>query len=70
MLGSNPGTAYTVKAYTQVQEVLLGVWFRKVTVQNCFIDLYRDWFPRTQNITEYLINLSIRKFPSETAKLL
>ena len=27
MLGSIPGAAYTIKAYTQVQEVLLGGWF-------------------------------------------
>jgi hypothetical protein len=27
MLGSNPGAAYTIKAYTLMQGVLLGVWF-------------------------------------------
>ena len=33
MLGPIPGTAYTVKAYTRVQEVLLSGWFRsKLTV--------------------------------------
>ena len=35
MLGSIPGAAYTIKAYTQVQEVLLGGWFRsKLIVVN------------------------------------
>ena len=35
MLGSIPGAAYTIKAYTQVQEVLLGGWFRsKLIVGN------------------------------------
>ena len=33
--GSIPGAAYTIKAYTQVQEVLLGGWFRsKLIVGN------------------------------------
>ena len=35
MLGSIPGAAYTIKAYTQVQEVLLGDWFQsKLIVGN------------------------------------
>jgi hypothetical protein len=35
MLGSIPGAADTMKAYTQVQEVLLGGWFRsKLIVGN------------------------------------
>ena len=35
MLGSIPGAAYTIKAYTQVQEVLLGGWFgSKLIVAN------------------------------------
>ena len=35
MLGSIPGAAYTIKAHTQVQEVLLGGWFRaKLIVSN------------------------------------
>ena len=27
MLESIPGTAYTIKVYTQVQEVVWGIWF-------------------------------------------
>ena len=35
MLGSIPGAGYAIKAYTQVQEVLLGGWFRsKLIVVN------------------------------------
>jgi hypothetical protein len=35
MLGSIPEAADTIKAYTQVQEMLLGGWFRsKLTVSN------------------------------------
>jgi hypothetical protein len=35
-----------------------------VTMQSNVTDYYCDWFPRTQNITEYVINLGTRKFPS------
>jgi hypothetical protein len=35
-----------------------------VTIQSSSTDFYRDWFPRAQNITEYAINLGMRKFPS------
>ena len=41
MLGSIPGAAYTIKAYTQVQEVLLGGWFRsKLIVGNYTKQVY------------------------------
>ena len=71
--GSIPGAAYTIKAYTQVQEVLLGGWFRSKLISgnytiNSSIDFYHDWFPRAQNITEYVISLGIRKFPSYNRK--
>jgi hypothetical protein len=72
--GSIPGAAYTIKAYTQVQEVLLGGWFRSKLISgnytiNSSIDFYHDWFPRAQNITEYVITLGIRNFPSNNRNI-
>ena len=43
-----------------------------VTLQNSLTNLltnYGDWFPRAQNITEYVINLGIRKFPSNSRNI-
>ena len=37
-----------------------------VTIQSSS-DFYWDWFPRAQNITEYVINLSMREFLSNTS---
>jgi hypothetical protein len=42
MLESISGAAYTIKAHTQVQEVLLGGWFRsKLIVGNYTKQFYR-----------------------------
>lgn len=30
-----------------------------VTIEHDFIDLYYDWFPRAQNMIEYVINLAL-----------
>jgi hypothetical protein len=41
MLGSIPGAAYIIKAHMQVQEVLLGGWFRsKLIVGNYTKQVY------------------------------
>lgn len=48
MLMSIPGAAYTMKAYTQVQEVLVGGWFMSKLIvcnkQNSSTDLYHGCF--------------------------
>ena len=36
-------------------------------MQNGSTDLYHDWFPRAQNVTEYVINLALERF-LETAE--
>ena len=55
--------ANTIKVYTQVQEVLLGGWFRsKLIVGNYTKQFYCDLFPRAQTVTEYVINLALESF--------
>ena len=61
--------ANTIKAHAQVQEVHglvdgLGSSLLCVTIQSSSTDFYHNGFPRAQNITEYVINLGMRKFPS------
>lgn len=61
--GPIPGVAYTIAAYTQGQQMLLvvgsGPSLLWVTIEHDFIDLYYDWFPRAQNMIEYVINLAL-----------
>jgi hypothetical protein len=40
MFESIPGTAYTIKAYTQVQEVLLVVWFGSEIIVGNYINQF------------------------------
>ena len=53
----------------QVQVVGSGPSLLWVTIQSSSTDFYHDWFPRAQNITEYVINLGIRKFPSNSRNI-
>ena len=34
-------------------------------IHNSSTDFYCDWSPRAQNITEYVLSLGIRKFPTQ-----
>jgi hypothetical protein len=71
-LGSIPGAAYTIKACTRVQEVRvidLSLSLLWVTIQNNSIDLYHDWFPRAQNLREYVVHRGIRKLPSNSRNM-
>jgi uncharacterized protein YodC (DUF2158 family) len=73
MLRSIPQAAYTTNAYTQVQEVLLSGWFGPKLIvgnyTNGSIDFYCNWFPRAQNIIEYVINLGSKEFRSNSRKI-
>jgi hypothetical protein len=40
----------------------LGPGLLWVSIQSKSTDFYHDWFPRTQNITEYAINLALERF--------
>ena len=40
-----------------------------VTIQSSSTDFYCDWFPRAQNITEYVISFRIRKFPNNSRNI-
>ena len=69
MSGSIPGVANTIKAYTQLAGRAAGwlVWLQAYCgLLYKAIDFNRNWFPRGQNITEYVINLGMRKFPSNS----
>jgi len=44
----------------------LGPGLLWVTIQSRSSDFYHDWFPRAQNITECIINLGMRRFPSNS----
>ena len=59
--------AQTIRAYTQCGKcywvVGSGPSLLWVTIQSSS-DFYRDWFPRAQNITQYVISLGMRKILS------
>ena len=77
MLGSIPGAAYKGKYHNKLIHRCRKCWWVGgvgpsllwVTIQSSSTDFYCDWFPRAQNITEYVINLGIRKFPSNSRNM-
>jgi hypothetical protein len=33
-----------------------------ITTQNSFTEIYNNWFPRAQNVTEYVIILTFERY--------
>ena len=72
LLGSIPGASHTIKAYTQVQEVMLGYWLgSKFIVCNYIKQFYLLFITIgfQGHRTEYVINLGIRMFPSSSRNI-
>jgi hypothetical protein len=74
MLGFVPGASYTSKYHKSLYTGAGSAagWLIRVQAYCDYLyravlaDFCREWFPRAQNIMEYVITLGMREFPSNS----